>query len=77
MNSQVASYAKTDPYWQHVNLVLLQLEGMQAGYSDSVNNSNQALPMLAFHILNAGGDLETIQDVCSNFSATQSFVNPV
>lgn len=63
MKQQVAAHAKTDPYWQHVNLVLLQLEGMQAGYSDTTTNTSQTLPILAFHILNAGGDLETIQDV--------------
>jgi len=66
MLGQVALYAKSDPYWQHVHLLLTQLKGIQAGYNAKVGNSSKALNYINFLLLNAGGDLETISNKFKN-----------
>ena len=63
MLGQVALYAKSDPFWQHVHLLLTQLKGVQEGYNTKVGNGSKALNYIDFLLLNAGGDLETISNV--------------
>lgn len=61
MQQQVSLYAASQPYWRHVELLLLQLRGIHQGYSSVFGNSTErALPFDAFILLNSDGDMEEI-----------------
>jgi hypothetical protein len=62
MEEQVRLYAATQPYWRHVQLLLLQLRGIHQGYSASAfgNSTAHALPFDAFILLNSDGDMEEL-----------------
>jgi len=63
MDDQVRRYAATQPYWRHVELLLLQLRGIHQGYQESAfvaNSTARALPFDAFILLNSDGDMEEL-----------------
>ena len=63
MDDQVRRYAATQPYWRHVELLLLQLRGIHQGYQESAfvaNSTARALPFDAFFLLNSDGDMEEL-----------------
>lgn len=56
MHQNVINASGADPYWYQLSLVLLQLQGVYDGYSDTVQPGQQ-VPFRAFLNIQLGGDM--------------------
>jgi hypothetical protein len=59
MRTMVATRRNTDPYWNHVGLVLSQFTGLLEGYN-KFSDSQHQLTELEMYALNAAGNHNTI-----------------
>jgi len=63
VTAQSTILKKRDPYWAQVSLLIGQLNGLVDGYNAAQNITARKLDVVDMMMLNAAGDIETIQNV--------------